>query len=123
MIFLVSSPPSNGQGLAGWATADWLALSALVVAVVAVPISILATRRWGTRQARISISTLSVPLLPDGVREGTIEVSFRDVPVKDPHLVTVEIRNSGPRDLSSEMFDRGESIAIKFDQVFYGLTS
>ncbi|MDT0353635.1 hypothetical protein [Pseudonocardia charpentierae] len=122
MIFLVSAPP-NDQGLAGWAATDWLALSALIVAVVAVPISILATRRWGNRRARVSISIVSVPLLPDGVREGTIEVSFRDIPVKDPHLVTVEIRNSGPRDLSSDMFDRGESIAIKFDQVFYGLTS
>ncbi|WP_456283480.1 hypothetical protein [Microbacterium sp. JZ101] len=40
-----------------------------------------------------------------------------------PHLVTVMLRNSGPRDLASGMFDNGRSIAVKFDQTFYGLTA
>jgi hypothetical protein len=52
-----------------------------------------------------------------------LEVTYRDIPVDEPHLVSVMFRNSGPRDLTSEMFDGGRSITVKFDQIFYGLTA
>lgn len=102
--------------------AEWLALAALVVAAMAVPITIWATRRWGNRSARLEVSVTSAPLLPADVRHGLLVVTYRDVAVARPHLVSVSLRNTGPRDVSSEMFDGGRAIAIGFDQTFYGLT-
>jgi hypothetical protein len=101
---------------------DPLALSALVVAVVAIPVAVLATRQWGNRRAQIEFSSSSTPLLPDKVGRGLLAVTYRDIPVDDPHLVTVSVRNVGPRDISTAMFDSGQSISIRFDQTFYGLT-
>jgi len=102
--------------------AEWLALAALVVALVAVPVTIWATRRWGNRSARLDVSVTSAPLLPADVRDGLLEVTYRNVAVDRPHLVSISLRNTGPRDISSEMFDGGRSISIGFDQTFYGLT-
>ncbi|AMY54369.1 hypothetical protein [Rhodococcoides fascians] len=101
----------------------WLTLAALVVAILAVPATILATRHWGNRRARLDVEIDAIPLLPEGVRTGLLEVTYRDIPVRAPHLVIVTLRNSGPRDLASGMFDNGRSITVKFDQTFYGLTA
>jgi hypothetical protein len=54
--------------------------------------------------------------------QGLLEVTYRDIPVKDPHLVTVTLRNTGPRDIATATFDDGKSIAVRFNQTFYGLT-
>lgn len=101
----------------------WLGLAALVVAILAIPATILATRHWGNRRARLDVEIDAIPLLPEGVGPGLLEVTYRDIPVSAPHLVTVMLRNSGPRDLASGMFDNGRSITLKFDQTFYGLTA
>lgn len=101
----------------------WLGLAALVVAILAIPATILATRRWGNRRARLDVEIDAIPLLPEGVGSALLEVTYRDIPVSAPHLVTVMLRNSGPRDLASGMFDNGRSITVKFDQTFYGLTA
>ncbi|GAA3548896.1 hypothetical protein GCM10022235_15650 [Kribbella ginsengisoli] len=101
----------------------WLALGALVVAVVAVPSSIWATRRWGTRRAQLQVSVRSLPLLPEDMRPGLLEVTYRDIPVDRPHLVSVTLENVGPRDIPSSAFDGGRPIYVAFDQTFYGLTS
>ena len=37
--------------------------------------------------------------------------------------MSVTLRNSGPRDVATQMFDGERSITAKFDQTFYGLTS
>ncbi|MGP5610030.1 hypothetical protein ACTXON_03915 [Brachybacterium alimentarium] len=104
-------------------TGTWLGLAALVVAIIAIPATVLATRYWGNRRARLDVEIDAIPLLPEGMRPGLLEVTYRDIAVSAPHLVTVTFRNSGPRDLASDMFDNGRSIAVRFDQTFYGLTA
>lgn len=101
----------------------WLGIAALLVAILALPAAVLATRQWGNRRARLDVEIDAIPLLPEGVRPGLLEVTYRDIPVNAPHLVTVIFRNSGPRDLASSMFDNGRHITVRFDQTFYGLTA
>lgn len=95
--------------------------AALVVAVIAIPVAIWATRRWGNRRGRISVSISSTALIPEG--SSRLEVTYRNVAVHSPHLVTVVFRNSGPKDISSSMFDSGKPTAVSFDTTFYGVTS
>jgi hypothetical protein len=101
---------------------EWLGWIALVVAILSVPITIWGTRQWGNRRARVEVSANATPLLPGDTREGLLEVTFRDIPVRDPHLVSVSVRNIGPRDLSTQTFDSGRPITVRFDNTFYGLT-
>lgn len=96
---------------------------ALLVAILAIPTTIFATRQWGTRRARLEVEVNATPLLPEDARPGLLEVMYRDIPVKEPYLVSVTLRNSGPRDVATKMFDGGRSITAKFDQTFYGLTA
>lgn len=101
----------------------WIGLAALVVAILAIPTTIFATRQWGTRRARLEVEINATPLLPEDARPGLLEVTYRDIPVKEPYLVSVTLRNSGPRDVATKMFDGERSITAKFDQTFYGLTA
>lgn len=104
-------------------TAEWIALVALLVAIFSIPVTIWATRRWGNRRASLQVRVEATPLLPSDTRPGLLQVTYRDFPVSDPHLVKVTIQNSGSRDVSSDMFDGGRPIVAKFNQTFYGLTS
>lgn len=104
-------------------TAAWLGIAGLVVAIIAIPVAVWAAREWGSRRARVDLEIVSTPLLPGDARSGLLEMTFRDFPVPEPHLVSVTFRNSGPRDLASGMFDDGRPITVKFDQTFYGLTA
>jgi hypothetical protein len=99
----------------------WLAWAALAVAVIAVPISILATRQWGSRRARLEVSVSATPLLPED-SHGLLQVTFRDIAAEKPHLVSVALRNTWPRDIATGTFVAGRSIAVRFNQTFFGLT-
>jgi hypothetical protein len=101
----------------------WLSVGALIIALIAIPATIWATRQWGNRRARMEFAFSSIPLLPSNTREGLLEVTYRDIPVKDPHLVSVTLRNTGPRDIASAAFDESQPISIRFNQTFYGLTN
>ncbi|NED97127.1 hypothetical protein G1H11_17655 [Phytoactinopolyspora alkaliphila] len=104
-------------------TGDWLALTAIIVAVMSIPIAVLATRHWGNRRARISYDIATVPMIPSDAEQGPLQISYHEIPVERPHLVTVTLDNTGPRDLTSDMFDGGAPISVHFDQTFYGLTN
>ena len=73
------------------------------------------------RRGRISVLISSTALIPGGSK--SLEVTYRDFPVPSRHLVTLDLRNSGPKDTSSSMFDSGRSIARSFDSNFYGVTT
>lgn len=100
---------------------DWVPTISLAVAVLAIPATIWATRRWGARRARVEINLEIVPILPT-VRPDTLAVTFVDIPVPDPHLVTFQIRNVGPRDVASADFDGGKHLVVNFSGAFYGVT-
>ena len=57
------------------------------------------------------------------MKPGLLEVTYRDIPVDKPHLISVILENIGPRDIPSSAFDGGNPISIAFNQTFYGLTS
>lgn len=101
----------------------WLGVAALIVAVIAIPATVWATRQWGNRRARVEFAFASIPLIPSNATGGLLEVTYRDIPVKDPHLVSVTLRNTGPRDIASATFNDGCPISIRFNQTFYGLTN
>lgn len=102
---------------------DFLPLAALIVAIIAILVAVWATRRWGNRRAKVQFEFRSLPLLRDDMKPGLLEVTYRDMPVKKPHLVSVTIENVGPRDIPSSAFDAGKPISVTFNQTFYGLTS
>jgi hypothetical protein len=117
----VSTFAASGEASAGVFSTQNLAIAALIVAILAVPITIWATRRWGNRRAKIALSVESTPLLP--AESKLLAVTYRDLPVADPHMVSVSFINTGPRDISSQMFDPSRPFVVSFDATFYGITS
>lgn len=114
LIVAAVTPPSSPEP-------SYLPWIALVVALASIPITVWATRRWGNRRAKVSISVTSTPLIPDDATR--LAVTYRDIPVESPHLVTVVMRNTGPRDVASSMFDSGNPTVVSFDSTFYGVTA
>lgn len=113
--FMAEAPP------AAFTDTTFVPWAAFVVALIAIPVTIWATRRWGNRRGKISVSISSTALIPEG--SNRLEVTYRDIAVHSPHLVTVVFRNSGPKDISSSMFDSGKPTVVSFDTTFYGVTS
>lgn len=74
----------------------------------------------GTRRARDEISLGVAPILPRD-RPGALAVTFVDIPVPDPHLVTFTIRNIGPRHVASADFDRDQPRQVRFPGASYGV--
>lgn len=105
-------------------TGDWLSLAALIVAVVAIPIAVLATRRWGTRRRRLRFSWEVTPLLPVPQLDNReqVKVTYKDIPVSNPHLVTIRLANVGPVDVSRANFDGDENVVVKLNCIMYGIT-
>lgn len=101
----------------------WFGLVSVGVALFAIGLTVWATRKWGNRRGRIEWSFDSVPLLPEDIRTGLLSFSFRDIPVENPHLVTVALVNTGSKDVPSSAFDGSRPIDISFGQMFYGVTS
>jgi hypothetical protein len=102
---------------------DLLVLATIAVAILAILATVWATRKWGNRRGLLEFSWDAVPLLPGQQVNGLLQVTFRDIAVSEPHLVTVILRNVGPRDVPSSAFDGGLPLRVTFDQTFYGLTS
>ncbi|MDN3240530.1 hypothetical protein [Glycomyces tritici] len=102
---------------------DWLSFIAVVVTITGIPITILATRTWGTRRAKVQITLDATSIIPIEIDSVPLKVTYEDHLVENPYLITVIIDNKGPRDVSSAMFDADKSLFFWFDQPFYGLTS
>lgn len=100
----------------------WIALAALAVAIVGVGATIFATRRWGNRRRRILFAWEAAPLLLIGGDRDLLQVTYRDIPVEDPHLVTVRVANIGPSDIASRHFDADRPLVIRLNCTMYGLT-
>lgn len=80
-----------------------------------------ATWKFGNRRGRLLFTWEVVSLLEQGGRPELLEVTYRDMPVPDPHLVKLQLVNIGPSDIASAMFDSGASIDVSLaDCVFYG---
>lgn len=104
--------------IAAMGIAEWLS----AIALLGIPVSVWATRRYGSRRARLIFEYSSVPLLPDADPHGLLEVTYRDFPVKDAHLVSASLTNSGSRDITSAMFDASRPLVLSVEGMFYGAT-
>lgn len=102
---------------------EWVAVAALVVAVLTGVGTVLAARQWGNRRRRILFSVESAPLLPPAERAGLLQVTFRDFPVENPHLVTVRVQNVGPLDIATQHFDAHRNLVVDLNCTMYGVTS
>lgn len=81
-----------------------IAVLALAVAVVAIPVTVWATRRWGNRRGRLIVGWESVRMVTGTSVKG-VEVRLDGKEIEDPHLVTVDLYNAGPNDISRSSFD------------------
>lgn len=95
-----------------WIQTNWLGLAALIVAIIGIPITVFATRRWGNRRAKLQLSIESTRLLAEGDVTEKLEVTFDGNPVKNPYLNTLWIKNSGSRDIPSSAFENDLRIKI-----------
>lgn len=101
---------------------EWLVVAGIVVAVLVGVATVAATRRWGNRRRRLLLTVEAVPLLPPGKPDGLLQVTYRDFPVNDPHLVTTRLRNVGPSDIATAHFDGGRPLVLRLNCKLCGVT-
>lgn len=107
-------------------TFNWptiLAIAAIVIAVVAIPVTVFATRRWGNRRSALAYTSEWTSLLPVSIKAGAFQLTLNGAPVPEPHLLTISLTNIGPKDIASAMFDAGRPIRIRLGGRLYGVTS
>lgn len=104
---------------------DKIAIVAVIVAVIAIPVTVWATRRYGNRRGVVLFTHESTQLIPDlpFSTKDLLKVEYRGIPVPDPHLLNLRLQNIGPRDVSSSDFDARRSVTIKTNCKFYGFVS
>lgn len=103
--------------------APWLAMATLVVAVIGALASVIATRRFGNRRSKIQFSWDSLSLLASERQPEALHVIYGNQAVEQPNLVTLRLRNIGPRDVTSAHFDGSRPIEIELDaSAMYGLS-
>ncbi|MFJ6167896.1 hypothetical protein ACIQH6_22435 [Micromonospora orduensis] len=100
-----------------------LAIIAIAVGVLAIVVSALAARRWGTRRRRLLFEYSSTPLISKGQTPDLLKVTYRDFEVQDPHLVRLSFRNVGPVDVATAHFDAGKPLTVNLHCTMYGITS
>lgn len=94
-----------------------------MLAVVLSVVAIWATRHWGTRRRRAAFQVDVRPLLaPDTLVSESLKVTFDGHVVPDPHLLSIRVRNFGPRDITSEDFDGGRPFKVSIGSGIFGLT-
>lgn len=101
-----------------WQAAEWLAAAAILVAVI---FGILTIRGAQKRRGKLLVAHTSTSLLAEGAGARLLEVTFRDITVPDPHLITIFIKNIGPYDLTSEHFHEKEPLKITVQGTWYGV--
>lgn len=101
------------------------ALGALVVAIVAIPITAWITRRYGTRRKRLLFLFEATSLVPTikSYAADALKVTYHNVPVDDPHLLTIRVENVGPADVASTHFDSGRPVEVRLNSTLYGMLS
>lgn len=108
-----------------WTASEFLAFWGIVVgsaiALVAIGFSIWAARKWGTRRGKLLLAYTVTDLMPAGGPRDGFGFTYRDIPVEDPQLVTLRLRNIGPHDITRDLFDQGEALQISLNATFMGL--
>ncbi|MFJ5992630.1 hypothetical protein [Lentzea sp. NPDC092896] len=103
-----------------WSRSDLIATFSSIAAVIAIIVTIIVTRRWGTRRAKLLFQYKFTSLLPVENDRYNLKVVYKEQSIDNPHLVTLRLANVGPKDVSSGNFDAGQSIRIDFECPIYG---
>lgn len=98
-------------------------MAGVVLTFVGIIAGVLATRHWGERRARLLFTYRTVPLLSSTDSGGLLKVTYLDHEVQDPQLVTLLLRNTGPRDIASGRFDSGKPLHINLNAKMYGVVA
>ncbi|GHF17061.1 hypothetical protein GCM10011600_17270 [Pseudolysinimonas yzui] len=123
MLMLETPTPGETASIFDWAMVDWTIVGWTVtalIAVAAIVVTVIVTRQFGNRRAVLTWFMEATPLMPKVASH--LEVSYRDIPVPEPVLLTVVLVNSGPRDIASSMFDDRRPIRVEVGAKFYGVT-
>jgi hypothetical protein len=104
---------------------DKLTIAGIVIAVIAIAVGIWAARRYGNRPGVVLFTYASTQLIPDlpFSAKDLLKVEYRDLPVHDPHLLSLRFQNVGSRDIASSNFDAGRPVTIKTNCQFYGFVT
>ena len=104
---------------------DELTIAGIVVAIIAIAVGIWAARRYGNQRGAALFTYDSTQLIPDlpFSAKDLLKVEYRDIPVHDPHLLTLRLQNVGPRDIASSNFDAGRPVTVRTNCNFYGFVS
>ncbi len=94
-------------------------MAALIVAVVGIPIAVLATRQYGNRRRKLLFDWSATPLIHGG-ETADLAVTYKGKEVKDPYILSLVVANVGPMDIASDHFDGGRKLRIKLGCTLYG---
>jgi hypothetical protein len=99
-----------------------LTVAGFVLALVAIPVSVIATWHWGNRRRKILFAWEATALVPGAHGSpGELGVTYRGLPVNDPYLLRLSLLNAGPKDLATADFDNNQPLVIALDCTMYGL--
>lgn len=101
-----------------WDSATWVTIA---IGLTAISTSIWAARQWGDRRGRLVFAFEYVRLLPEDGGRGLLTVSYRDIEVDNPYLLSLRLENVGSRDIPSTRFDGSKPIEIHLGATVFGL--
>lgn len=104
-----------------WQASEWLSFVGIILAAVGIAAAIWAARTWGTRRCKLLVAYTTTGLLPLGATRSDVKLTFHDLPVTDPHLVTLRLKNIGSQDITRDHFDGGEPLKIALNSTLFGL--
>ncbi|WP_163166002.1 hypothetical protein [Arthrobacter sp. Alg241-R88] len=108
-----------------WTSSEWLAFWSIVIggviAIAAIFFSIWAARRWGNRRGRLLLAYHVTNLMPTGGPREGLGFTYKGMPVNDPQLVTLRLKNVGPHDITRDHFDQNQPLWVGLDATFMGL--
>ncbi|MGW6449490.1 hypothetical protein [Lentzea sp. NPDC055074] len=95
---------------------DMLSIASIAIGILAIVVSIIITRRWGTRRARLSFNYKYTSLVnTGGPHDNLITVSYGDIEVPNPHVLAATIANVGAKDISSTLFHDNSPLKVRLD--------
>lgn len=111
-------------GTVNLSRSDVIAVLGVTVAIVAIVVTVLATRRYGTRRRRLHIDHHAAPMINTvpGYADPKLKVTYEGEEIVNPHLVTLRIINLGPTDITASHFHEGDPLVVTLNCRSYAIT-
>jgi len=92
-----------------------------VIGIAAICCGIWAARRWGTRRGKLLLAFSVTDLMPSEAPHEDLGFTYKGLPVRDPQLVKLRLKNVGPHDITRDKFDQDKPLFVGLDATFMGL--